>query len=81
MLRTTVADHALTLLRDGDSVGHDRLIAEAAARLEGCDAVMLAQFSMASAADAVRQTVSMPVLDSPSVAVTRLRTLVEGGAR
>lgn len=78
-LRTMVADGALDRLRAGDATGHDRIVADAAATLGDCDAVMLAQFSMATAIGAVRQRVTMPVLDAPGAAVRRLRALVEAG--
>ena len=67
---------AMKALEAGDGATHDRLLALAAPRLEGCDAVILAQFSTARARDSVAQAVSCPVLTSPDSAVQRLRELV-----
>ena len=48
-------------------------IAAAMAGLQGCDAVMLAQFSMAAAQPLAQQCSAVPVLSSPDCAVTELR--------
>jgi Asp/Glu/Hydantoin racemase len=73
-LRSVCAEGAMEALAAGDSETHDRLIAEAAAKLTDCDVVMLAQFSMARAHSAVTEAVgSMPVLTSPDSAIRRLK--------
>jgi Asp/Glu/hydantoin racemase len=77
-LRTRVVEAAMAALRAGDAATHNRLVADEAARLGDVDAIMLAQFSTARAADAVRARVSVPVLTSPEAAVLKLRLLVEG---
>jgi len=66
----------MTALDAGDKATHDRLLALAAPRLGTCDVVMLAQFSMAGAREAVARAVSCPVLTSPDSAVLRLRELL-----
>ena len=48
------------------------LIAEAAATLEGCDAIVLAQFTMARSRPVV-EAAAAPVLISPDSAVARLK--------
>lgn len=72
-IETVCVPEAMRALRSGDGHEHDRLIAEAAGRLEGCDAVLLAQFSTARARDAVGTVVTVPVLTSPDSAVRLLR--------
>jgi Asp/Glu/hydantoin racemase len=72
-LVTELAEGAMDALQKGDGAHHDTLIAEAATRLGSVDAVMLAQFSMARAAAAVRARVGVPVLTSPESAVAKLR--------
>lgn len=69
-----LADGALDALDRGDAATHDRLIAAAACRAAdaGCDAVALAQFSMARAAPAVAAAVGLPVLTTPDSAVRAL---------
>lgn len=64
---------AMQRLAQGDAATHHRLVAHAVAGLSDCDAVMLAQFSMADAADLARQQLAKPVLTSPDCAVDALR--------
>ena len=73
-VHTALASGAMDALSAGDSATHNRLIAEAAAPLAPCAAIMLAQFSMAPARSAVQQVVSCPVLSSPDSAVHKLKT-------
>jgi len=76
-LHTHCAPDAMQALRDGDREAHDRIVAEAATALDDCQVIMLAQFSMAPAAGAVRPSVDCPVLTSPDAAVAKLRRLLE----
>jgi hypothetical protein len=71
----------LNLLDDSLSVDRQRagaLTPAAAGRpeLAGVDALMLAQFSMAPARDAVQAAVRCPVLTSPASAVRKLKRLL-----
>ena len=69
-----LADGALAALDRGDAEQHDRLAAEAARSLAGrCDAIALAQFSLARAAPAVAAATGLPVLTTPDSAVRKLR--------
>jgi Asp/Glu/hydantoin racemase len=72
-IRTRVVHGALAALHEGQPAEHDRLIAAAAADLEDCDALVLGQFSMASAAQCIPERAGRKVLTSPASAVTRLR--------
>jgi aspartate/glutamate racemase len=72
-LESVWVPNAMEALTAGDADRHDRLIAEAAAGLSHCDAIMLGQFSMARARDAVEKAVSTPILTSPDSAVAKLR--------
>jgi len=76
-LQTHCAPDAMQALRDGDAAAHDRIVAEAAIALDDCQTIMLAQFSMAPAAKAVRASVHCPVLTSPDSAVAKLRQLLD----
>lgn len=78
-LTTIVVADAIDLLRRGDAEAHNRLVAARAPELAGCDAIMLAHFSTSRAAEAVRATVTTPVLTAPDSAVDRMRALVLGG--
>ncbi|HWK44445.1 MAG TPA: aspartate/glutamate racemase family protein [Stellaceae bacterium] len=75
-LTTIIVDDAIDLLRKGRSEDHNRLVAERAVDLCGCDAIMLAHFSTSRAADAVRDRVDVPVLTAPDAAVRSLKDLI-----
>jgi hypothetical protein len=71
-----LAAEALAALNRGDAAAHDRLAAEAARALEGCDVVALAQFSLSSAATQVAAATGCTVLTTPDSAVRKLRRLL-----
>ena len=78
-LRTALAEGALAALDAGDGAGHDRIAVVAATQgLAGCDAVALAQFSLARAAPAVAAATGRPVLTTPDSAVRKLAALLGG---
>ena len=77
-LESVCVPEAMTALTTGDAAQHDRLIAEASARLTHCDVVMLAQFSMARARSAVQQVIGDKVLTSPDSAVAKLKAVLNG---
>ena len=70
---------ALDALHAGDPDTHDTLIAEAAADSRA-DVVLLAQFSMARARDAVSRRVDARVLSSPVSAVLALKRMMRAPA-
>jgi Asp/Glu/hydantoin racemase len=73
---------AMAALLAGRREQHDSMIANAASALSHCTAIMLAQFSMASAAPALRQRLpAVPVLTSPASAVTALKSKVVRASR
>jgi len=67
---------AFDAIDKGDQARHNELIAEAAMEHADCDVMLLAQFSMASALDAVAKQVSCKVLSAPVSAVRKLREQV-----
>ena len=75
-IEARVVDGALAALQAGRGEEHDALIAEAAAALPPVDAIVIAQFSMARCAPAVRARVSVPVLTTPDSAVAALRAML-----
>jgi Asp/Glu/hydantoin racemase len=70
---TRAVPAALAALHAGKSAEHDRLIAAAAEGLGDCDAIVLGQFSMATAARVIPPRPGRKVLTSPASAVARLR--------
>ncbi|MDB5861160.1 MAG: Asp/Glu/Hydantoin racemase [Ramlibacter sp.] len=72
-LRSVFVPEAMDDLAQGRAADHDRKIAQAARQLADCDAVMLAQFSMAAAQPAVQAALPSPVLASPDCAVRALQ--------
>ena len=79
-LTTFLVEPAMTALRAGDVETHNALVAEKAAGLTGFDSIILAHFSTARAAAAVRARTAIPVLTSPDAAVSKIRRLVEASA-
>ena len=75
-LKPMLIEGALAALDAGDGATHDRLAAETARLLDGCDAIALAQFSLARAAPAIAAATGLPVLTTPDSAVRKLRRLV-----
>lgn len=72
-LHCVLVPGALDALQAGRPEEHVSRIVDVARKLDDCDAIMLAQFSMAPAAAALRPLVSVPVLTSPSSAVAMLK--------
>jgi Asp/Glu/hydantoin racemase len=77
-IRTSAVPSALAALHDGQPAEHDRLIAAAAAEMGDCEALILGQFSMASAAEAIPSKGGRKVLTSPASAVLRLKRALGG---
>ena len=77
-LTTVYVPGALDALRRGDESKHNSLIAAAAGRVSGADAIMLGQFSMACANADCESTAGVPVFTSPDTAVGQLRSLLHG---
>lgn len=75
-IETICVGPAMQALKAGDGATHDRLLAEAAPRLKGCDTVLLAHFSTARAENAVAAALPCPVLTAPGAAVTKLKSLL-----
>jgi Asp/Glu/hydantoin racemase len=76
-----LAEGALAALDDGAGAEHDRLVVAAARRLRdrGCGVIALSQFSLARAAPAVADAVSLPVLTTVGSAVADLRVRLLSG--
>jgi len=70
---TRTVPGAMALLQGGDAETHDHMVAAAAAEFSACDALVLGQFSMASAARLIPSRPGCRVLTSPDSAVTRLK--------
>jgi hypothetical protein len=77
-LRSAFIPGAMDDLAAGRADHHHRKIAAGAAQLQGCDAVMLAQFSTAAAQPLVQAALPCPVLTSPDCAVLALRRRLAG---
>ncbi len=75
-LKPYVVDGAFDALAGGDAARHDALVAARAREIEGCDVIVLAQFTLSRAVPAVAAVSSLPVFNSPGAAVAKLRTMV-----
>ena len=67
---------AMAALGDGRADAHDHLIARAAAEYGACDALVLAQFSMARARGMIADAPGRRVVTSPESAVLRMKSLL-----
>jgi aspartate/glutamate racemase len=78
-ITTACVPDAMASAQRGDIATHNALLAAAAQRTDALDfdALLLAQFSMAPARDAVQGVVRCPVLTSPGSAVRKLKRLLE----
>jgi hypothetical protein len=75
-LKCAHVPHAMQELGLGNAATHNQMIAQTAQTLEPCDAILLAQFSMAQAAAQVSEQIkplTTPVLSSPVCAVHALK--------
>jgi Asp/Glu/hydantoin racemase len=72
-IQTRAVPAALAALHAGRTAEHDRLIADAAAQMADCQALILGQFSMATAAQSIPSTSARRILTSPASAVLRLK--------
>ena len=75
-IKTQAIPTALTALHAGRAAEHNRLIARAADELGVCDALILGQFSMASAAALIPDQPGRKVLTSPTSAVRQLKRML-----
>lgn len=78
-IRSVVVPAAANPLAVGELAAH--LVAAISEVTEPYDVVVLAQYSLAPAAEVLRAHIAVPVLDGPSVAASRLRDVIEGSPR
>lgn len=79
-IRSIYAEGAMDALRAGDTGMHDHLVAQAVQSIGRADAILLAQFSMARAADEVRALTDVPVLTSPEAAIRKMQKTLANSA-
>jgi Asp/Glu/hydantoin racemase len=81
-VETLIVEGALQALKAGDGNTHDHLVAIASKALAQCDAVILGQFSLARAANAVStQGFGPRVITTPDAALNELRQMIETNSR
>ena len=71
-----IEDAARPIILAGDIETHDRMVAAAAAKMTDCDCLMLGQFSMGRAAQAIADVPGRPVLTAPEAGVRKLKRLL-----
>ncbi|MDR2376178.1 MAG: aspartate/glutamate racemase family protein [Treponema sp.] len=77
-----LAEGAFTALNAGDAKGHDQGILETARGIAGdCDAILLAQASMARMEESLAGALGKPVLSSPRRAIEMVRSVLAGEIR
>ena len=72
-LNVKLVKDAISILKQGLIDEHNRLIADTAKELKDCDALMLAQFSMANAWSAISEQLDIPILTAPDAAVKLMK--------
>lgn len=75
-VRPILVEGAWAALADGDNTRHDALVVAAAEACGDCNAIALAQFSMAPLVDAIQAGSTAPVLSSPHTAVMKLKKIL-----
>lgn len=75
-ITTIVAEGALQALQCGNVAQHDRIAASTAATLRDIDVLVLCQFSLARAAQAIAPVAGRIVLTTPGSAVAKLKRLL-----
>jgi hypothetical protein len=75
-----LVEGALEAMNASDVEQHDALATAAAAELQGCDVIALAQFSLARASPAIGRITRKRVLTTPDSAVKRMRWLLSAPA-
>ncbi len=73
ILDVILVKDAISHLKQGFIDEHNRLIAQTAKELKDCDALMLAQFSMANAWKCVSEQLDIPVLTAPDAAAKLMK--------
>jgi len=71
-----MVDEAFDAMAAGDGDTHDRLVSDMAKTIGDADVIVLAQFTLARAVPAVTAVTDIPVLNSPSAAVAKMRELL-----
>ncbi len=71
-----MVEGALAALKAGDGATHDRLAAEAAAKLSGIDTLILGQFSLARARPAIEAATGLRVVTTPEAAIRGLKRAI-----
>ena len=76
-IKPLLAEGAWNELCAGHTDSHDQKVIETAKGLGDCDAILLAQFSMAPLTQAVQSNTQAVVVSSPHAAVRKMRGLIE----
>ena len=72
-----VIEGAFDALASGNTELHDELVSKQAAEINNCDVIILSQFTLSRATNVVSNVVDVPVLNSPSSAIKKLRKMID----
>jgi len=75
-LSSYVVEGAFDALAEGNPKKHDSLVAKQVSVISDCDVIVLAQFTLSRAAPILNEVTNIPVLNSPSAAVAKMRDLI-----
>ena len=77
-LNVKLVKDTISILKQGRIDEHNRLIADTAKELKDCEALMLAQFSMANAWNAVSEQLDIPILTATDAAAKLMKEKILG---
>jgi len=75
-VRSVFAEGARDAVERGDIKAHNQIICDTVSRVKDADVILLAHFSMATAASDASKVTDIPVLSSPETAVVKIKSLI-----
>ena len=75
-IQTQLAVGAWEALRAGDQKSHDKIVINSAHKLNHCDVILLAQFSMAPLTEDIQSVLKAKIISSPHAAVRKIRRML-----
>lgn len=75
-MRSVFAEGARQAVERGDIQKHNKIIASTVSTVKDADVILLAHFSMATAASDANATTEIPVITSPTTAIEKIKSLV-----
>ncbi|MFK8082718.1 MAG: aspartate/glutamate racemase family protein [Granulosicoccus sp.] len=75
-IQSVFADGARQAVEEGNTEKHNEIIVNTISTVKGADVILLAHFSMATAASDANAATNIPVISSPATAIEKIKLLV-----